>query len=126
MDFERLRLPQEKLPKQVIGRPKHPYHRRAPFLKGPVQLDWLQEAMQLGIGPLSVGIILWYFMGLKKTKSLKVGIADIANLIKRSWRAAQRSLKILERQGLITLERHPGRKHLVTIQDVKENDDSMG
>ncbi len=123
MDLEKLRFPHDKLPRVIVERTKYRYRSRAPFLQGPVPLGWLQEAMALGIGPLSVGIILRYLMGLKKSRSFKVGIREIAGLIKRSWRATQRSLKALERHGLITLESHPGRKHLVTIQD-KEYADS--
>ena len=126
LDLENLRLPEIhallKAPAKFVGHPR----RHAPFLKGPVPLDWFQEAMGLGIGAVSVGIILWYFTGLKKSKSFKVGIADIAHLINRSWRTAHRGLNTLEHRDLITLERHPGRKHFITILEVKEHANLKG
>ena len=116
MDFQNLRLPESHgLSKPLTERTRQSRYPKIPFLKGPVPLDWLQRAMELGIGALSVGIVLWYFRGLKKSKVFKVGIGDIADLMTRSWRTAHRGLNALERQELISLERHPGRKHLVTI-----------
>ena len=85
MDFQNLRLPElHGLSKPLAERTKQSRYPKIPFLKGPVPLDWLQKAMELGIGALSVGIVLWYFRGLKKSKVFKVGIGDIADLMTRS------------------------------------------
>jgi len=115
MDLEDFRL---QGPRFRNVAPKRRYHRNGtPFLKGPVPLDWLQRAMKLGLGPLSVGIVLWYLRGLKKSESFKVGIGDIGGLVSCSWRTTHRSLRSLEQQGLVTMERRPGRKHLITITE---------
>ena len=93
---------------------------KSPFVRGPIPLDWLQKTMKLGGSATSVGIILWYLRGLKKLTIFKIGTQDIANLIGRSWLTAKRGLKALEQHGLIGIERHDGRKHLVEIREVKE------
>ncbi len=125
MDFEDFRLQGARAGPDVL--PKKRNHLcRTPFLKGPVPLDWLQRAMKLGVGPLSVGITLWYLRGLKKSESLKIGIGDIAELVSRSWRTTYRGLRTLERHRLVTVKRHPGRKHLITITEVKTHADLEG
>ena len=94
------------------------------FLRGPIPLNWLRKAMSLGGTCLSVGIILWYYRGLKKSITFKLGIQDIANLIGRSWLTAQRGLRALERSGLVAIKRHRGRKHLIEIQEVEKETNS--
>ena len=89
-----------------------------PFLRGPVPLVWLQEAMMLGIGALSVGITLRHFQGMKNSSTFKVGIQNLANYIGRSRVTCQRALQALEEGGLIFVERNNGRKHIVTILEV--------
>ena len=81
-------------------------------------MDWLEVAMSLKGAALSVGVILWYFRGVKKSISFKIGIQDIADRIHKSWLTTQRALSTLEEAKLITIEKHPGRKHLVTIQTI--------
>lgn len=76
--------------------------------------------MSLKGAALSVGLILWYFRGLKKSMTFKVGIQDIAGHIRKSWLTTQRALFALEKAGLIKIERHDGQKHRVTIREVEE------
>lgn len=118
MEFERYKLQEGDKMNLPIFRHRRAIRRlKAPFLRGPIPLDWLQKAMKLGGAAISVGIILWYFKGLKKLSIFKIGIQDIASLIDRSWITAKRGLIALERQGLITIERHNGRKHLIEIRE---------
>ena len=119
MELERYRLPWTDRTNLGIFRPRRTTRRLStPFLRGPIPLNWLQEAMRLGGAAISVGIILWYFRGLKKTSVFKVGIQDIATLIGRSWLTAKRGLLALERQGLISITWHHGRKHMIEIREV--------
>ena len=118
MEFERYKLQESDRANLPILRHRRAIQRlKVPFIRGPIPLDWLQKAMKLGGAAISVGIVLWYFRGLKKLSVFKIGIQDIANLIGRSWITAKRGLISLEQQGLITIERHNGRKHLVEIQE---------
>ena len=119
MEFEKYKL-------QEVGKTILPVFRyrkqvrrlKSPFLRGPIPLDWLQRAMKLGGTAISVGIVLWYFNGLKRLAIFKVGIQDIARLIGRSWLTAKRGLITLEREGLIRITRHKGRKHLIEIREI--------
>ena len=90
-----------------------------PFIMGPLSLVWFQEAMKLPGAALSVAIILWFYQGLNKSPTFKIGTGDIANYTGHSRDTAQRGLRELERHGLITVERFPGKKHIVTIQEEK-------
>ena len=74
------------------------------FLRGPVPLNWLQRAMDLGPAAISAGIILWYFQGLKKSIRFKIGIQDLAKLINSSRSTAQRGLIMLGKNALIKIE----------------------
>lgn len=92
---------------------------------GPVPLNWLQRAMELGSASLSVGIILWYVHGLKKSKPFKMAIQDLAKLINCSWPTAFRGLKKLENRGLISIKRQIGAKHTITIEEIIEPPNSI-
>ena len=127
MDLNEYRFPETKGSAISIIKsgPKRRTRQGVPFLKGPVPMDWLREAMKLGGTSLSVGIVLWHFQGVRKSMTFKIGIQDLAYYINRSWPAAQRGIKQLEKNGLVTVERAPGKKLVVTIQDpIKSSDAS--
>ena len=124
MDFEKYKLSGVEQTSATILNRKATRRLKSPFLRGPIPLDWLQKAMKLGGTAISVGIILWYYRGLKKLLVFKIGIQDIANLISRSWLTAKRGLTALEEEGLITIQRHKGRKHLIEIREVDEETNS--
>jgi hypothetical protein len=42
------------------------------FLRGPIPMDWLNEAAKLGVSPLWVGCVLWHLAGLKKSSAFLV------------------------------------------------------
>lgn len=125
MEFERYELNEvDKTNLPAFRYRKQVRRLKPPFLRGPIPLNWLQKAMKLGGGAISVGIILWYYRGLKKLSVFKIGIQDIANLIGRSWLTAKRGIIALEHQGLITIQRHNGRKHIIEIREVDEETNS--
>lgn len=122
--MEEYRLPVEHKSQHPLLRPEYKRRnrpRQGRFVKGPIPLIWLQAAMKLSGACLSAGIILWHLRGLKRSVRFKIGVGDIANLIGRSWVTAQRALLALERAELIMIERHEGRKHIVTIREIDEN-----
>ena len=125
MEFERYKLQESDRANLPILRHRRAIQRlKVPFIRGPIPLDWLQKAMKLGGAAISVGIVLWYFRGLKKLSVFKIGIQDIANLIGRSWLTAKRGLIALEKGGLISIKRHQGRKHLIEILEDETDEPS--
>src|SRR5215469_2832546 len=93
--------------------------RRAPrvrgkFISGPVDVSWLCQASRLGVTALLVGLALWYIRGLRKTNTFQV-----SNIMLEEWGvqadAKRRSLRKLERAGLITVERRGKRSPHVTL-----------
>ena len=123
MDINRYRLQEPNKTHALAMKPRVVARRlRSPFVCGPIPLSWLQKAMRLGGTAISVGIILWYYRGLKKSMIFKIGIQDIAGLIGRSWLTAKRGLIALERRGVISISRHQGRKHLIEIHEIDDED----
>ncbi len=126
MDFEKYKLQELNESNLRVFRDRKQVRRiKPPFLRGPIPLGWLQRAMKLRGSATSVGIILWYFRGLKKLLVFKVGIQDIADLIASSWLTAKRGLIALEKEGLISIHRHNGRKHLIEIHEIGNEDDQI-
>jgi len=114
MDFDQYRL-QENEPKQPpFGRERV---RHAPFIKGPIPWRWIQNAMVLRGSALAVGIALWYFAGLKKSRIFKIGMRELTQKIQRSWLTTQRGLLALERAKLISIDRRSGSKNIIGIKD---------
>lgn len=90
------------------------------FVKGPLPIDWFQMAIRCGFAAFSVAFYLWYYRGLKRTPTFKIGIRELASLIGCSKNKARRGLLVLEKHKLITIERHDGQKNTVTIEKVEE------
>ena len=123
MEFEKYKLQElNQSNPRVYRDPRQARRLKTPFLRGPIPLSWLQKAMKLGGTAISVGIVLWYYRGLKKSLIFKIGIQDIAGLIGRSWLTAKRGLIALERRGVISISRHQGRKHLIEIHEIDDED----
>ena len=84
------------------------------FVKGPIPLDWISKAAQLPGKSVNAGLACWYLMGLKKTHTFKLSnvVACEFGLNKDS---KARSLKHLERAGLIRCTRTTGRSVVVEM-----------
>lgn len=86
----------------------------ARFVKGPIPLEWLGRAARLPGRALHVGLVCWYRRGIVRRDCVSLSRIDLEQFgIDRF--AAYRGLRALERQGLVSVERHPGRVPLVTI-----------
>jgi len=69
-----------------------------------------------------VAIALWYLSGLnRQAKTVKMK-SSVLREMGVDRHAAYRGLVTLEKAGLISVERHPGRSPLVTILDVGRPD----
>lgn len=120
MDFEDYKLPNSEQLNFNNCRPIRAYKKqvqKGPFIKGPIPVNWLQQAMKYGFAALSVGVFLWYFHGLNKPKTFEVSIKKVADLMGSNWQKARRGLLTLEKAKLITIEKRPGRKHKIKIND---------
>lgn len=91
------------------------------FLKGPVPLLWLQQAALSPGKSLSVGIVLWYLAGIKKTPTVSLPNTLLQRFgVGRT--AKYRALDWLEEARLVAVKRHPGCNPLVTLLDAGNPD----
>jgi len=86
-----------------------------PFIRGPIPMNWVHKAIHLPGQCLGIGLVLFYYCGLRKSNRVKVGINDIKEQIGFSWDTIRRGLLALEEAGLIEVERHPGCKPIITV-----------
>ena len=88
---------------------------RAGFLKGPVPWPWLMRAAQLPGQAFKVGVAIWHLAGLKKKHTVALSLTSLDEELAVHRDAARRGLCALEEAGLVSVERHAGRKPIVTI-----------
>ncbi len=119
-DIKRLSLGTDKtaLAKARV-KEKPPHHKSGEkFLRGPVPLGWLARAARLPGKALHVGIVLWFFAGLKNARTVSLP-NNTLRLFDVNRNAKYRALESLEGGRLIAVERHPGRNPLVTLLDAE-------
>lgn len=97
---------------------------KEPFLKGPVPLSWLRRAGKLRGQVLLVGLVLWFRAGVERKMRIKLKKADY-RLFGVSERSASRGLASLEKAGVVSVTRHPGRSPIVAILELKPNADGV-
>lgn len=118
-DVEQFRLP--KRDRATPQKPERPPRRQlqGEFLKGPVPMDWLCRAAQLPGKAFQVAVAIRFQEGVKRSRTVTTPSKTLTKMgITRQ--SAYRALKALEASGLVSVERHPGRSPLVTIQATKE------
>lgn len=108
-------LPLRQAPAQV-GQRARP--RGDQFLKGPVPMPWLQRAMSLPGQALHVGIMLWFYAGMTRSRHVSISMSGFSKRGKTRF-SASRGLAALEQAGLIRVTRAPGRKPRVEILTVR-------
>ena len=86
------------------------------FVRGPIPGEWITRAAKVSFRALRAGLALWYLAGVKKTRTVKPG-SDAWARFGLSSRAGGRGLGALEAAGLVSVDRHPGRCPVVTIND---------
>jgi hypothetical protein len=94
----------------------NPLPKRQPglFIKGPIPLDWLKKANNLGGSTGLVAVMLWFYAGIACSKTIKLDskIDDVTGLTRQT---RQGILKRLEWHGLIKLFPQRGGYPRVTI-----------
>ena len=117
-DLTRLQIPGQFFAKQS-SRSRSPC--RGAFLKGPIPWPWLARAAKLPGRALHVGLVLWFRAGLARGRTVTLP-GPILESMGMDRHAAGRGLNALEEAHLVAMERHPGRKPLVTILDCPNGD----
>ena len=82
---------------------------------GPVPGDWLKKAASLKGKAFHLGIFLWLFAGMKRTAKVKLSLRWLEEEAGINRITAWRGLATLEAAGLVSVERRPGSKPMVTI-----------
>ncbi len=85
-----------------------------PFLKGPVPWGWLTSAADLPGKALAVSLVVWFRAGCENRRTVAVTLARLTRM-GMSESTARRGLRTLERAGLVSVERRPGRAARVTL-----------
>lgn len=84
------------------------------FIKGPIPLEWISRANALPGKAGAVGLALWFLVGVKGSRT--VGLTgEVEHIAACGRQALYSSLAVLEGAGLITVERKPGARAVVTI-----------
>lgn len=78
-----------------------------PFIKGPVDLEWIQGAASAGGKALEVALEIWRLRGLKCADCFKINLSRLQGWgVTRS--SGSRAIKVLEAKGLISTVKRPG------------------
>ena len=95
-----------------------PRHRRGEqFLKGPIPVWWLRQATSLPGRALHVGLEIWFRAGLTESRTVSVSLSRLRLAPGTPRSTASRGLRSLERAELVSVDRLPGRKPIVTLLD---------
>ena len=93
--------------------------KRRQFLKGPISLPWLMRASRLPGRAIVVGIVIWFRVGLCKSKTITLTTTILSNFgVDRH--AKRRSLEALEMAGLVSVVRCSGKNPTITVIEVQE------
>lgn len=119
LDLDALRLGGAAVPARAARParlPRHGLHER--FLCGPIPWNWLATAMALPGHALHVGLALWHQAFLSGGGAAVAHSATAMQKWGVSRYAARRGLAALEQARLVSVDRHTGRKAIVTILPV--------
>jgi hypothetical protein len=114
LDLDQFRLPSA--PPGGVEPQKPPRHRKGEqFLKGPIPLAWLQAAARQPGAAVLVGLELWFWAGIKKSRDVSISLSHLRIAPGTSRSSAGRGLRALEQARLVLVQRDPGRKPRVTL-----------
>jgi len=84
------------------------------FLKGPVPLAWLASAATLRGRALTIGVLVWFVVGMKRATVVTIPGAWLAEFGVDRF-AFYRGLAALERHGLVEVDRRRGAMPRITL-----------
>src|SRR3954471_21969909 len=115
-DLDQLRLPPGMIG-NLAGRRRPPRHRQGdPFLKGPIPFAWIASACRLPGSGLHVATTFRFLCGRYRPEN-RWGLESVAEAFGADSKTARRGLHAAELAGLLTVEREPGCKLVVSILD---------
>lgn len=87
------------------------------FVKGPIPGEWLRRAVQ---HPTSarMAYVLWYLAGRNKSREVVPTHADYRRFGLSRYIGAH-GIDVLEKAGLVRVQRHRGRSPVVTLLDAE-------
>lgn len=105
-------IPVKRVPtvKPLNKRTKH-------FVKGPINIEWISKVTLLPGKALNVGIALMYLKGLTKSDENLMLTDKIFKTFNVSRKSVYKVLALMEKAGLIQVERTQGRKNRIKIID---------
>ena len=108
-------LADEDIPTRKISVYSYKTRRPKPFIKGPVDLEWISKASHLPGKALNIGLALMYVSGLTNSiEDLKLSPKHLETF-NVAGKTAARILNLMEEHGLVEIKRAKGRKHRITI-----------
>jgi hypothetical protein len=84
------------------------YLRSRYFIKGPIPLKWLEKAAGCGGKAAVVAYLLWFKWGMEGPKPFTVS-GELLSRFGVGWKAAYRAYVMLEKAGLLEVDRGNGR-----------------
>lgn len=116
LDLEQLRLEYVGTdPGPSLTAINHRSAQRAPYIKGPIPLEWMKRASALSGKALAVALVIWYIAGLRKSPTNLPVTGKVLKAFSVGRKAGYRGLVALEVAGLVTVRREPGRCPCVTL-----------
>jgi hypothetical protein len=91
------------------------------FLKGPIPLNWISQAIRLSGSVWPVATAIWYLVGLTNSPTIKLTKATL-DLFGISRYSKYRALEALETAGLIRVIANMGKNPLITVLEVPLED----
>jgi hypothetical protein len=85
------------------------------FVKGPIPLTWVARASVLPSRAIAVGLVLWFYVGMRRTRTVPLASAHLFPDLGISRHTLRRALQALEDAELIAVERRRGHPPIVTV-----------
>lgn len=92
------------------------------FVRGPIQLEWMQATCRLGGKCTAIGVCIWYLKGMSKFESIILS-PSVLRKFGVGRHSVYRHLAKLEVAGLIEVKRSPGsafRVKVVCLPEISE------
>ena len=111
---------------EVPSPSQHRSRRRSssPFIKGPIPLEWIRQAIRLPKPALGVGLTLWLLRGIQNGSSRLRIDQSFRKRLGLSADQARRGAHALEQAGLVQVAKH-GRGRCLVVQLIATTDGAL-
>ncbi len=87
------------------------------FLKGPLPLEWINQACQSQGRAIDVGLAIWFLTYMKRKQPITLNQRTLDHFA-LNRHAGYRGLKGLEENGLVEVKRAPGKSARVFLRKI--------